>query len=320
LSDKIIVIAIMILDDGVNTGGRRLLSVVSSDIELETKTDITTSRKLLDTISPISDEEKIKEALLKITENPRSGAISPLSYPGVSIGSQIASIVGVDSDPWVMLRLNLFGKFNAIYTPSDIQKMVSARLARNVKQFCTTCKSATPVFYNLHEDKVDSATSSNARRRLLQTVQDSSTPVLYNGTVSIMLSYSDLANSIYFSELFNAMLNNIGSNQLISVGDSNISLQQYIKNVENLQLVLYDLQVVSGSSNATKLIFDMRRSATDPGGDIIHTPHPTTPFNFSGILDDIDDMYQSGAASCNRTRRDYTFIMMVFLLASFFIN
>jgi hypothetical protein len=231
LTDKLILFAMITLNDGAgNILRRRLLAfspgaetepgavrpgwpaspsraatVVHEDREMEGSLPPAAfaGRSLLQaTVRTQSDEEIFTEALRKITMEPRLGTLPPIQY-NVDIPLTAATIFGVEDRAYSLVQLDVFGKF-AYGQDSDAMQAVGAeffrRLSSNLDKFCPLCERIFPVFNNIAP--YDGATSS-AGRRLLQTQQQQNV----NGSYTVLLVFDrNLMNKpIYYTDISKAV-------------------------------------------------------------------------------------------------------------------
>lgn len=70
----------------------------------------TTKEPLNNVPQPISTDQKFSDALQVITENPRVGTVPPLKY-SVNVPEELASVLGIENEPWSMINLNLKARF-----------------------------------------------------------------------------------------------------------------------------------------------------------------------------------------------------------------
>lgn len=154
-------------------------------------------------LQPKSDDEKIANALKRIEETPRSGALPPMEF-NVNVGRQMASILGIPHDKWGMIEVDVKGRFHNAVTMAEINDILRARVNRNIGHFCHTCTNAVPVFFNLNVER--GASTASGSRRLLEDAGAQGL-VDYTGSVSLMLSYEQLkANKVLYEEFFKSLL------------------------------------------------------------------------------------------------------------------
>jgi hypothetical protein len=306
ISDKVIIIAVMVLDDGVNFGNRRLLSVVESSTKAVAAPVKSTGRNLLTTFTPESDEQKIMDALQQIAGNGRTGAITPIDF-NVEVTQELANILTMSNSSWAAFQLKLLGKFSSSYTEASIVQMLGQRLTDNIATLCASCARAIPVFNNLMATTSTDPVPVTAGRRLLQNAPTLTT---YNGTVTILVSYTNPDEVFKYSQLFSAIVNPV-----YAENDGESTIQDYLNTAGNMQFVLYDLALISNHTDVTVMDivdFDMDRR---------HADHNHTHGDRHSDIDKLLDQYlKEGAGSCVRPFRDYPIILFVFLLVSMMIG
>lgn len=308
LSDKLIAVAIITLNDGGGNLVRRRLvtTTLSGGISESRKIFRRASEKYPPSLSmgktqirgqrrvsiPSTQDEKFKDAMDTISTNPRAGALPPIDY-SVNVGREIASILGIDKDNmWGMVDMHMKGVFPATTTTRELHDYVSSRLKRNVARYCKTCKDVYPVFYNLDDYgqitasasgsptssmvSVPSSYATNRRMLLLEALRsdgsDSSSSVdakSYEGTISVMMSYEQAHNEIIFSELFRSMLE--GSYLTSGSGTAEgSSVDDYFASIQNNQLVISAVNPTWDMYNTTKIVMDMKISSSAFSGIYNH--------------------------------------------------
>jgi hypothetical protein len=307
ISDKVIIIAVMVLDDGVNFGNRRLLSVVESHTGTPATPVKSVGRNLLEVLTPVSDTQKVIDALAQIAGNGRTGAITPIDFE-VDVAEQLANILTMTNTSWAAFQLKILGRFSSAYTEPSIVQMLGDRLTANILKVCESCFRAIPVFNNLMATNSLDPVPVTSGRRLLQNAP---TLVTYNGTVTVMVAYTDPTEMFKFSEMFNAVLNPVYTSPI----NDELTLQDFVNDAGNMQFVLYDIALISNHTSITItdiVDFDMEKN---------HAGHNHThPDKHTDIDKLIDQYLKEGAGSCVRPFRDYPIILFVFLLASMLIG
>jgi hypothetical protein len=296
----------MVLDDGSGSGSRRLLQVVESYSE-PTKPVKAMARSMLEVLVPETDDAKVGETLQKIAQNGRTGAITPISFP-IETNPHIAKILGMDGSPWLMVELDLFGKFPIGYTEAQVATAIQARITPNLALVCATCSKATVVFNNLHTTA--STNIATASRRLLQTEPSLSETA---GKVTVIMGYTNPDEMFRFSNLFAALLDDAQSAANIPV-DERPSISDYLVNAGSMQVVLKDIEVV-GNSTTTEVVFDMVNHGT---GTV--TIKPPYVYNYTSsesykMINELLDEYTSAGVSI-RPFRDYPIIAILFLFGT----
>jgi hypothetical protein len=272
--------------------------------------------------SPETDSDKIREALSNIAQTPRSGLVPPISYD-VNVGRQIANILDIKDDKWGMVDLSLTGRFPSTVGMDEVTDTVAARLKRNMGRFCPTCSGLFPVFYNMKKDSTGMATGGR-RRALLQANPGSA---VFDGKVSVMLSYEQDKNNIVFSELFRSVIDQSYSD--VWTGElSGRNLDDYVAHMQNEQFVLHDITRVWDDHNTTNIIMDMSNQGSaaswtqDTGvSSLPMLPQAQTDIDVNDFLA-LEGVVREGnsTSGTGRIHRDYTIITLIFLAINAIIS
>ena len=216
-------------------------------------------------MQPKSDETKISEAMDRIKETPRTGALPPMEF-NVNVGRQIANILNIQHNKWGMVDVEVKGRFHSAMRLVEINNLLRGRLNRNIGHFCKTCTNVVPVFYNLVADVGDKDSRRSrtpaATRKLLQAM-DPSALVDYTGTVSLMLSYEQLNdNSILYDEVFKSLLDTKYTDVWTGDLQDSANMENYFQNLQNNQFAVRNIRKTWDSYNTTQIVLHTR----DGGG------------------------------------------------------
>lgn len=179
LSDKLIMFAVIVLNDGNGKILRRRLLAFSSEdggkaiapvadlIEPDVHEG---GRHLLQTQASTSSasvisEEQVAALLQQMQEKPRTGVMPPVDFQ-VDIPYSIASVYGQEDKYYMFLDVQAVGVFDGSqWTQQQVNDEFMRRMLANQKAFCTECSGIYPAFKNM----VDASTlAAPAARRLLQ--------------------------------------------------------------------------------------------------------------------------------------------------------
>ncbi len=227
LSDRLLVVAMITLNDGAgNIMRRRLLSFSPSATsssgqssmsllhetteEQDSMVGSTGKRNLLQ-VSPVNqpleeyihvplkapqiepDDASVEDALAKIMQEPRTGTLPAVEY-NVDIASSVMKLYSADEEPSTVLEFIVYGKFSQRISLSNALKQIGEefyrRMNTHMNKYCPECKRVVPVFNNLQKYGVvqqDGSTVASGAGRRLLQANNVS-GVVY-GTYSVLLVY-----------------------------------------------------------------------------------------------------------------------------------
>ena len=238
LSDKLILFAVITLNDGSgNVLRRRLLSfsppsglsrfggrgmlAIHRDAEYGAAAAAAAAgnRHLL-SVPPIqSDAEAFLDALRTLENSPRVGTLPPLGF-NIDVPRAAATVYGKESKGYAIMSMKMQGVLDTRRVQSDptLEEALGAeiyrRLAENKDRFCPQCEGVYPVFTNAQVVASSSTSGSQQlslgtarRRNLLQASNTTGTPApapstgttTVAGTVSILLVYDPSLVGSYIS-------------------------------------------------------------------------------------------------------------------------
>jgi hypothetical protein len=340
LSDRVILVAVISLNDGSGNPVRRRLLTASTGHGVKLvplaamgsalrrrsrrqSTQASTSQSP----SPVkTGAEAFQSALDTLSKEPRSGAMPPIQY-NVDVPRTIAMAAGLnpDKEPWSVAEMKVGCKFPMDMSTQGITKEISRRLRENLHRYCAKCGNVTVVFSDLKMDHAPQHMSSSARRRALLQVTPigsltdaSADTYSYSGVMSLLFQYGDNylsdaldtpkpSATLLYQELMQSLMNDYYSKL---AGDS------------ATQAVVSDLKIVAdgGGAGGSKVIWTTGTGSTVTNGGVSGTNvvNMLGDSTKQGKLDMTDFTVQSatGAGECRRPFRDYTIILTVFLLAS----
>jgi hypothetical protein len=197
LSDKLIVFAVVTLNDGAgNVLRRRMLEFPSFG------SSVTDNRRKLLSIPPpnLNDDARVSSALQTLVEKPVTDSLPPMFF-GINVPFTIASIYEEQEQKYLLLTIEAKARFDGL-TVEQVNREMMRRIMANQKTVCPDCRAVYPAFENM----LPSSAGVSRGRRLLQQDQqlfDGSVTVLLvyekDSKNSVMLSYPDILASLYNS-------------------------------------------------------------------------------------------------------------------------
>lgn len=268
LSDRLIVTAVITLNDGAGNLLRRRLMSFASDGgpgTLQPVAPAPSRRALLqtDTAGSLPDEYvrvalkpdqtepddgTIQDTLRQIAEQPRTGALPAFQY-NVDIPKTLTEIYGVDEQrAFSVFDFVLYGRFDDKITQADALEQIGneflRRLQANLLRFCPTCERVLPVFNNLQNYVLPQPADPARRRHLLQAA--GSVPGVVSGTYSIMLIYrTNVTNqTISLADVQRAVYTPDAGSVSWEMTVDPASIQKYLDALSNNQFIIGTLQVM----------------------------------------------------------------------------
>ena len=271
LSDRLIVTAVITLNDGAgNLLRRRLMSFASDDASktfqripaagsrglLQTETSAASGalpneyvRVSLKPEQVEPDEGMVQDTLRQIAEQPRTGVLPAFQY-NVDIPKTITEIYGVnEARSFSVFDFVLYGRFDDKISEPDALEQIGneflRRLQANMQWFCPTCERIVPVFNNLQTYAPAPAPPDAGRRRhLLQSTSEA--PGVVSGTYSVMLIYATNASNqtISLADVQRAVYTPDAGSVTWEAKVDPASIQKYLDALRNNQIVIGTLQVM----------------------------------------------------------------------------
>jgi hypothetical protein len=263
LSDKIIIVAMITLNDGDgNVLRRRLLSFSSSSSSSSASSgEMATllsddhgvvvprmGRALLQ--SPLSaseyvsvpvkasqaepDDGVIRDTLRSIMQEPRAGTLPTIQF-NIDVPETMTRIFGVEGSPFTVLEFLVYGRFDekvGLYNGMEqIGREFQRRMQENKQMYCPACEKVVTVFNNMQPYTLDpsevssSAVGGAGRRRRRNLLQAGEVPKGFGvGTYSVMLVYNkDLFNKQNHSLNFADVQNAVYSPDYALAWNGNLS-------------------------------------------------------------------------------------------------
>ena len=268
LSDKLIMFAVITLNDGSgNVLRRRMLSIAA-----EKFASTSSYRKLLSLDMP-NDDSRIADALQMLSQRPETQSMPPVQF-GINVPFTIASIYGAENDVYLLLDIQAVGRFDAMGT-EDVNKEMLRRIIASSATICPTCKGVYPAFENMLPST--GAQIFAGGRRLLQTSSaqffDGSMTILlvYDKNVgdAIMLSYPDVLMSIYSAQNY--------SSSLLATTKNMTALQRLAADLSNNYVLVNNITAHAGDKQIN-IVVRMEDS-------LVLTPPAKTPHHPNKEID-----------------------------------
>lgn len=284
LSDKLLVVAMITLNDNAgNILRRRLLSFSSSSADLsstkslpllhestepaERESSGARARSLLQAEeqpleeyihvplkAPQSepDDSDVKEALAKIMQEPRVGTLPSIEY-NVDVASSVMKLYSADEEPSSVLEFIIYGKFDEKIGMTDALKRIGEefyrRMNTHMSKYCPACERVVPVFNNLQTFGVLQEGEKAPARRLLQASSGGDVSGVVYGTYSVLLVYNKARmqpnTTITLADIQRVVLNPEPDFTVAWKGyTSNVEMQKFITDLRDNQFVIGDLQTL----------------------------------------------------------------------------
>lgn len=284
LSDRLIIFAVIVLNDGNGRiMRRRLLSFSSQDGET-VPVMIPSSRQLLQQqgqqqqLTTIS-EQQVASLLQQISNKPRTGVMPPVDFK-VSIPYTLASIYQMEHKFTQLLEVSAVGVFQGSqWTQQQVNTEFVRRILANQKLICPECFSIYQGFTNMRTTDA-TATAGAARRRRLLQLQTGGGANAFAGTVSVLLVYDrapldDSKYKVYFADVSKAVFAPTFTNIWSGTSDP-AALQTFIDHMKANQFVVTTVEA-SGSNAVNGIQVDLVASGILPPSGDNHgaTPAPT---------------------------------------------
>lgn len=242
LSDKVIIFAVITLNDGSGNILRRRMLEFTTLNSISTSAlnsglvslDSQNSRQLLAFQQP-DDETRLQQALQSLVQKPVTDSMPPLAF-GINVPFTVASIYGEEQQTYLLLTIQAIGRFDGL-TTEEVNREMMRRIMQNQKSVCTSCRAVYPAFENM----LPSASTTTGRRLLQQQQQ-----TLFDGSVTILLVYEkDTNNAIVISypDILMSIYNTNFTGSLLPTVTNQTALQKLAEFLSNNNIFVSNVTV-----------------------------------------------------------------------------